>query len=164
MEQFSTWFVDNANAIQIIAAVLSLVAGLIPISGISQNLIWRILGREEPPKVESYSERLSRLTHELTKASVEVDSLLTELAKVASDREHAVQRLESNLTKLEEHEKNLQKRIDDLKSVPVPVAEHFASLIAQGEKRSAWRDYILFGIGVVVSTVIAIVLRLAGLG
>ena len=163
MEQFLAWLAGNTIVFQIIAAILSLLAGYI-----SGNILIRVGERgttkEKPTKVELYSERLSRLTQELTKASSDVDNLLTELAKVAKDREFAVQRLEVNLTSLEEREKKLQKRIDDLKNIPVPVAEHFASLLEQGEKKSAWRDYMLFGMGVVLSTVIAIILRLIGLG
>lgn len=99
----------------------------------------------------------------LTKASSEVDNILAELAQVAGERAKAVQQLEADLTNLEEQEKHLQKRIQDLQEVPIPVAEHFAAMVARGERRSAWRDYILFASGVVVSTVIAIALRLAGL-
>lgn len=129
-----------------------------------QHYIKRALGREDEPKIESYSERLANLMKSLTKASSEVDNILTELAQVSEDRAKTVQELEAELTKLEEQEKQLEKRIQDLREVPIPVAEHFAAMIAPGERRSAWRDYILFGAGVVVSTVVAILLRLVGLG
>jgi septal ring factor EnvC (AmiA/AmiB activator) len=124
----------------------------------------RVLGQKEPPKVESYSEKLASLMKSLTKASAEVDKILAELAQVAGDRHNTVLELEAQLTELEEHERQLQQRIQDLEKVPIPVAEHFAKMIAPGERRSAWRDYTLFAAGVIVSTVIAILLRLAGLG
>ena len=65
---------------------------------------------------------------------------------------------------LENREKQLQESVQALENVPIPVAEHFARLTAVGEKRNAKRDYILFGAGVVVCTVIAIILKLAGIG
>jgi hypothetical protein len=46
-----------------------------------------------------------------------------------------------------------------LEKTPLAVAEHFAKLVAPGEKRSAMRDYLLFGAGVVVSTAIGIVIQ-----
>lgn len=72
--------------------------------------------------------------------------------------------LEANLITLEGREKHLQQRIETLQCVPLPAAEHFAKLLESGEKKSAWRDYMLFGAGVLASTAIAIALKLAGLG
>lgn len=143
--------------------VISLLAGGIASNQLIQRFIRRILGIKESER-ETYSEKLSNLTESLMKASQEVDSVLSELAQVARDREKAVQKLETELAGLETHEKQLKQRIQELENVPIPVAEHFAKLIVKGEKRSAWRDYILFGAGVVVSTVIAIILKLVGLG
>jgi len=149
-------FMQEPFIVAAITMIVSLVGGLFPLTD--------LLIKRKKPSVESYSHKLSQLTENLSKASSEVDSLLNELAQVAADREAAVQKLESELAKLEADEKQLQKRIQDLQNVPVPVAEHFAAIIEQGERRSAWRDYILFGSGVIVSTVIAIVLKLLGLG
>ena len=155
---------------EIVFEVLGLALGLavgVVINLVVINLIPDYIKRlkgEEPPEVESYSERLKNLMQGLTKASSEVDNILAELAQVAGDRAKAVQELEAELAKLEEHQKQLEKRIQDLREVPLPVAEHFAAMVAPGERRSAWRDYTLFAAGVIVSTVIAILLRLAGLG
>jgi hypothetical protein len=98
------------------------------------------------------------------KASKEMDGVLAELASVAKEREKTVGKIEMDLANLQNREKELQERIQHLQNVPLPVAEHFAKLTSSGEKRSARRDYALFGAGVVVSTVIAIALRLLGLG
>jgi uncharacterized protein YlxW (UPF0749 family) len=93
-----------------------------------------------------------------------VDTVLAELSQIAKDRESAVQKIEAELQSLQNREKELQERIKTLQKVPLPVAEHFAQLTASGEKRSARRDYVLFGVGVIVSTVIAILLKVFGLG
>jgi len=108
------------------------------------------------PATQSYSERLTQLTWNLRQASMEVDSVLSELAEVARNRETAVSMLEEQLKDLESKEKTLQQRIEHLKGVPLPVAEYFAKLTEAGERRSARRDYMLFSAGVLVSTVISI--------
>ena len=113
---------------------------------------------------QSYSERLASLTQSLNESTKQVDAVLAELSHVAGEREKTVQTLEANLASLEGREKDLQKRIEDLQKVPIPAVEHFAKLLESGEKRSAWRDYILFGSGVLVSTAIAIGLKFTGLG
>jgi septal ring factor EnvC (AmiA/AmiB activator) len=142
-----------------ISLVISLLSGLLPLI---QNFLAKKVSGEA--KLESYSEKLERLTRALLQSSEDMDKLLAELATVARDRATAVERLESDLQKLEDHEQQLKRKVEDLQAVPIPVAEHFAALMAKGERRSAWRDYILFGLGVVVSTIIAVLLRAFNLG
>ena len=137
-----------------LGAVASLAAGGIASSELIQNFIRALLGRQTPAK--PYSERLAELTENLTKASREVDAVLLELAKVAKDRAEAVKQIESELAAMEGREKELKERIEVLERTPLAVAEHFAKLVAPSERRSAMRDYALFGAGVVVSTVIGI--------
>ena len=131
---------------------------MVALSEFIQKLVPHIFGiRKEPEK--SYSKRLAQLTASLTKASRDVDSLLSELAQVARSREGAVQKLETDLVTLETREKELKGKIDALESTPLPVAEHFAKLLDSGEKRRARRDYMLFGAGVLVTTMIAIIIQ-----
>src|SRR5262245_21251936 len=109
---------------------------------------------------KSYSERLAELTESLTKASREVDNVLEELAAVAKGRAQAVEQLKADLDSMQGREKELKQRIETLERTPVAVAEHFAALVKPGERRSAKRDYLLFGSGVVVSTAVGIVIQL----
>lgn len=141
----------------LVSVVLSLLGGLLP-------FLERLVRRQFRANEESYAEKLSRLTSGLVKASSEVDGLLKELAVVAKQRAEAAEQLDGELKRLEAHEQELKKNVAELRAVPIPVAEHFAALVSKGERRSAWRDYILFGAGVVVSTLVAIILKLAGLG
>jgi len=143
----------TAIAAGIIAAIIGIVFEVV---------ISRRLGKKESG--ETYSQKLSRLTESLLKSSSEVDDVLAELSQTASEREKAVCKFESELRVLENREKELQERVRTLENVPIPVAERFAELTAVGEQKSAWRDYILFGAGVVVSTVVAIILNIVGLG
>ena len=103
---------------------------------------------------------MKKLSAELARSSEEVDKTLEEMEMVSRVREEALKSLEAKLSELAEREKDMQTRIDSLKSVPLPAAEYFLEMTEKSEKRSAARDYILFGAGVVVSTVIAIVLKL----
>ena len=145
--------------ISFVSGLLSVIAGGVVSSDVIRKLVLKALGKEPAPK--TYAERLSDLTTSLTKASSEVDAVLDEMNHVAREREKSVRELESGLTELERREKELKEKITVLQNVPIPVAEHFAKLVEPSEKRSARRDYLLFISGVVVTTIIAIVLRMA---
>jgi septal ring factor EnvC (AmiA/AmiB activator) len=114
-------------------------------------------GGEKSP---SYSEKLSALTTNLTQASREVDTILHELTEVSQERAEAVRQLEAELEKLEAAEKEQKQRIEELKQVPIPAVEHLLETMKPSEQRSERRDYLLFGAGVVVSTVVSIILSL----
>lgn len=144
----------------IISAIATLIAGGLVSTKLIRTLLQRFFGIQQAPS-QSYTEKLTELTQSLTKSSAEVDAVLSELAKVARERENAVQRLENELQNLERREKELQEKIETLEQVPIPVAEHFANLVESGEKRGARRDYILFGAGVVVTTIVAIIIQIA---
>jgi uncharacterized protein YhaN len=141
----------------IVASVVSLLGAGLASTQLIQQLFRPLLKRKAPQK--PYSERLTELTENLSKASREVDAVLLELAEVAKDRAAAVQQLETDLATMEGREKELKERIDALEKTPLAVAEHFARLVAPGEKRSAMRDYLLFGAGVVVSTAISVAIQ-----
>jgi len=141
----------------LIGALVSLLAGGIASSEVIRKLIRYILGKQPPPK--TYSERLSELTSSLTTASSQVDSVLQELSLVAREKEDTVKKLEAGLEKLEERERDLKQKIKALQKVPLPVAEHFAKLVEPSERKSARRDYILFGAGVLVATIITLLLQ-----
>jgi hypothetical protein len=118
----------------------------------------------KPKQVFPYGKKLAELTSNLVNASEEVDRVLTEISAVATNREDTIKKLELNLSSLEKKETDLKQKIKTLEKLPIPVAEHFTKLMESGEKRSARRDYLLFGAGVAVSTMIAIVLKISGVG
>lgn len=144
--------------ITVIAGLLGLFTAVVASSGLVRSVLYRVLGKPEPKK--TYAVRLSELTQSLTNASAEVDSILAELSRVAKEKQSSVKQLEQGLSNLEKQEDELKDRIAALENVPIPVAEHFAKLIESGEHRSAKRDYVLFGAGVLVTTLIAIIIRL----
>ena len=154
----------NELIVSVIAALLSLLLGVVqnilPVEVINAK-IRELLGLPEK-RTKSYEERIRELTESLASASSEVDRILYEMAHVARERQSAVLALEQDLSELSKREKELQERIENLEKVPIPAAQYFAELVEKGERRSAWRDYMLFGLGVLVSTAISIALRLLG--
>jgi len=146
--------------------ILDLVSGAVAalVMAILTEFVQRIVRRRRRRGTteKTYSERLAELTENLTRASREVDAVLTEFAGVAKERSRAVQQLETDLMAMSGRERELKERIEVLEKTPLPVAEHFARLVAPGERRSAVRDYMLFGAGVVVSTLIGIAIQVFG--
>ena len=139
-------------ASSLIASVLFYLAG---------RIVRRLRSRRSgEPLSSSYAERLAKLTDTLRSSSKEVDETLRELASVATERSAAAQKLEQELAQLSVREKEIQARIAALQNVPLPVAEHFAALTSAGEKRSARRDYLLFALGVLASTVVSLLMLL----
>src|SRR5687768_9830072 len=84
---------DVQILVSLIAAIASLIVGIagnVFNETLASTSLGRLLGGREKRQEESYSERMSRLTQNLTTASQEVDSVLAELAQVMADREKAV--------------------------------------------------------------------------
>lgn len=148
----------------IITTLVSLIGGGLAINAATEKvvrkLVYRVFGRKEPEP--SYAERLNTLSENIRKSFNEMDTMLAELAGVTREKKLAMERVEQEVVNLQNQERELQERIEHLQNLPLPVAEHFANLTLVGEKRSARRDYVLFGTGVIVSTLIAIGLRLLG--
>jgi hypothetical protein len=125
-------------------------------STVGQALL-KALGFDEQP------DSPATLFAELGEASKKMDAIVSRIQEYTRARETAVTKLESELGVLTEQEMELRKRIEGLQRVPLPAAEYFVSLISKGEKNSAWRDYILFTAGVIVSALVGIVLKHLGL-
>ncbi len=140
----------------IMAASTSIVAGM---SALHLYDLFRHVNAKNKIPPESFGDRLEKLTSGLRSASRQVDSVLGEIAQVAKDREETVQKLESDLAMLKDREKELKGNIDALEKTPLPAAEYFARLLESKEKRSAKRDYFLFGAGVITSAVVTIIIQ-----
>ena len=149
--------------VSLLSAIGSLLLGGVATSTFFRRYIEQ-LHKKSQESSETFGTRLSKLTQNLSKASKDVDEIMSEIAEIAKQRELSVKKLESDFSILQERERSLKERIESLEKVPMPAVEYFAKLIEAGEKRNAWRDYILFGAGVLVSTIIAIILKLSGVG
>lgn len=103
------------------------------------------------------------LFKELAEASRQMDIVVSRIQRYTAQRESAVQDLESQLSQLTAQEGELREKIRNLQAVPLPAAEYFARLVDKGERRRAKRDYALFTAGVIVSVIVAIILKHFGL-
>ncbi|HZW94646.1 MAG TPA: hypothetical protein VFF64_16975 [Candidatus Eremiobacteraceae bacterium] len=102
------------------------------------------------------------LFKELSVASQKMDEVVKQIQEYTQGRELAVAKLESQLGVLSQQEQEMKERIQGLQNVPLVAAEYFAQLVNKGEKRSALRDYVLFLMGVVVTSGVEVVLRKMG--
>jgi septal ring factor EnvC (AmiA/AmiB activator) len=109
---------------------------------------------------ESYNLKLKQLTSNLETASKEVDKIIIELTNHIESKEKHLNTLENELNKMSSKEIELKQKIEALQKTPIIVADHFAKLVEQGENRSKRRDYLLFGAGVLVTTIISLLLKI----
>jgi uncharacterized phage infection (PIP) family protein YhgE len=147
----------SETLLSILSALVSILMGGLASYGLE---IVRNISKKANQHSTSYSEKMETLTRKLVDASSEVDRVLSEMSEMSLQRENAISEYESKLKDLKEKHKHLEGKVEILGKVPVPAIEYFVSELEKGEKRSAWRDYVLFGLGVVVSTVITIALKL----
>jgi len=103
------------------------------------------------------------LFQQLNDAAKNMDAVISQIQEYTTQRQSEVSRLEAQLSTLAREEGQLRETIKNLQGVPLPAAEYFATLVNKGEKSSAKRDYLLFTAGVVVSVIVAIVLKHFGL-
>jgi hypothetical protein len=102
------------------------------------------------------------LFKELSAASQKMDVIVKQIQEYTQRREQAVAELESQLGVLSQQEQEMKQRIQGLQNVPLAAAEYFAQLVDKRERRSALRDYVLFLIGVVVTSGVEVLLRKMG--
>jgi len=143
--------------ISLLAGLLSMAAGSVLSTPSLEKLLRRLFKIPQRTPSQTYAQRLAGLTESLRKSSQDVDAIVQELSSVAQEREAAVRKLEGDLGTLAAREQELQKRVNELQNLPLSVAEQFAALTTVSEKRSARRDYVLFGFGVLVSTLLSII-------
>jgi hypothetical protein len=117
----------------------------------------KILGVRPPTPHE-------KLFADLEKTSAEMDRIVREIEAFTLDRKASMARIEQDLGKLSQREEELKQKIVTLEKVPLPAVEAFGKILREGEKKSAYRDYLLFLGGVVASVIVAIVLKKLGYG
>lgn len=167
---------DMVFSVQILAVLLSaLVGAVIPLmkelvrdlrkKGKAQEFFASSFGKAvlKALDLDKPKDTPETLFKDLSEASSKMDGIVARIQEYTKGREQSVTKLESQLGLLTQQEEELRKRIEGLKQVPLPAAEYFATLVNKGEKSSAFRDYILFTAGVVVSAVVAVLLKHFGL-
>jgi hypothetical protein len=111
----------------------------------------------------SYSDKLQLLLQRLKNTSDDVDEIIAEYAQICHAQVLTVERLNENIEKLKITEKEYTEKIEDLKNLPLPVIDHLLKQLEPSERRSMWRDIMLFILGLIISPIIAYVLKSLGI-
>ena len=142
--------------------VLTILSGIISIlTGAIAIFARQKLSRQEEKRNNpiSYRERITKTLDTLKKASEEMEIATVEFNSIMKEKQSTIDDLEGKLSVLSSKETELTSRIETLQNVPIEVLKHFEEILNRGNKRSAYRDYLLFGAGVVVSIIVAIILK-----
>jgi cytochrome c-type biogenesis protein CcmH/NrfG len=148
-----------ADLVGLLATILAPV-----IASLAAALGWYVSQPRRSPDVDitgNYSERLGAAMQQLVAESSRFDEVLREVTQLAIERERDVARASERVEALATQEAQTKARIDELSRVSVPAAEYFVEVVRQSEKNASRRDFALFLAGAVVTTIIAVVLRLA---
>jgi len=151
--------------------IVAIAAGLISVlvAVITQLIYYyslrrkRAARREVPP-----GERIQQSISKLSSASQEIDVIIQNIVKDIKNRQTALEELKARHQTLLQEEGELSKRVEMLKDLPLEVAKYFQQIseqtLQQVEKRRARRDIVMFIFGILVTTAIAILLRVFGVG
>lgn len=146
----------------IITAILniigSLIVGLIGFALVDARAIRR--RRWEAEFGTSYQDQISQLSNRLRSISDEAARIMAEMSIIMEERAFSVSSPETELENLSKKETELRDKLEALENVPIEAVDHFTALVEARERRSALRDYILFALGVLVSTVGAVAIAL----
>jgi len=138
----------SAQQSQLIAAlaVAMLIAWLV--AKVFVGSVWR------KPRPKAFAARANDIARNLVQISAEADALLEEMGSVINTSDAAVKQYERQLAELAAREEEISSRIDALNRVSIPAAQHFAHLYEKAERRSAWRDYALNGLQILLALVL----------
>ena len=155
MEQFWTSLYQSGY--------LSLILGiLVPVIG--AGIVFLVTrarrnnSRGSKQDMASYPERVKQLSADLARASSEVEHVLEEVAIVSRSRTEAFANLELHVKELARYEQDLQSRVETLKNISIPPAEYYLEA-HERPKTNPQREYLLFGLGAIVSAAITLLLK-----
>jgi septal ring factor EnvC (AmiA/AmiB activator) len=115
--------------------------------------------RKEVPPGERFQESISKLSS----ASQEINMIIQDIVQDIDKRQSALEQLKERHQVLSQEEQELSKKVKMLKDVPLEVANYFQQIsqetIQQVERKRARRDVVMFILGILVTTVVAILLR-----
>lgn len=145
---------------QLLIIIIGLIIILIGLLGGSGALLLK--NRTKPKK--SYSELIAQLSKNLSLTSKQIEVTILEINQVIQERERALRLLQEQLAILEKEERETRERIEELKNLPNSAVQHLLKTLEPSERASARRDYILFGLGLILGPLIGAVLSLIGFG
>jgi myosin heavy subunit len=142
-----------------IAAAISIVPALI-LQLIRHYLLRKKRAeRKEVPPGERFQESISKLSS----VSQEINMIIQDIVRDINKRQSALEQLKQRHQTLSQEEQELSKKVKMLKDVPIEVANYFQQIsqetLQQVEKKRARRDVVMFVLGILVTTVVAILLK-----
>jgi hypothetical protein len=75
------------------------------------------------------------------------------------EKEKNIDLLEKRLSELSTEEISLKTKVETLQKVPLEAITHFEEIMNKGDKRSAYRDYLLFIMGAILSIIVTLILK-----
>ncbi|KQS89189.1 hypothetical protein [Chryseobacterium sp. Leaf394] len=108
---------------------------------------------------KSYKQRFSETISTLDKAFLEVEKATNEFNELMKEKQRGIEFLEQRLETLSGEEQQLKEKVETLQKVPIEAVPYFEEMMSRGEKRSEYRDYILFVSGITVSIIITLILK-----
>lgn len=82
---------------------------------------------------------------------------------LAKERDRQTEILQKQIGSLTKKKEKLQDKIKQLEKVPLSVMEHFVDVMEKGERKSVWRDYTFFILGIIVPLMINVIRYYLGL-
>jgi hypothetical protein len=145
----------------IIAAIMAIIAQFISYYSIRKK---RAVSREFAVRGGlPLGKRILQSISKLSSASQEIDLIIRDIIRDIKDRQTILEELKARHQTLSQEEAELSKRVETLKDLPLEVAKYFQQIseeiLQQVEKKRARRDSLMFVLGILVTTVIAILLR-----
>lgn len=149
-------------ALSIGALIKILIENVKPfISKIANKYTWlnKIFELEQ---AETFEKRMGNSIQNLRKASADIDVVLAEINKIYEEKESSINLLEDSLLELQSRESILKEKVEALEKIPIESVKHLEKILDKGDKKSAYRDYFLFALGVIFSVAVTIVLKKLG--
>ena len=150
------------DTVVILTGIISLIVALIAqVTTLYSLRKKRAAGREVTP-----GERIQQSISKLSSSSQEIDAIIKDIVQDIKRRQTVLEELKASHHTLSQEEAELSKRVEVLKDLPLEVAKYFQQIseqtLQQMEKKRAGRDTLMFVLGIVVTTVIAILLGVFG--
>jgi len=159
MRTILDFFTNNSFVIAgLISAIASILVGLLPF--VRSFLVNRIQSQIKEKPIITYRERLNNTLEALKKNSLEMEKATEEINSIMKEKLTTIDKLEDKLVELSGKETELTSKIEQLQNTPVEVLNHFEKMLEKANKRSAYRDYILFCLGAVISAIVTIIVTI----
>ena len=109
---------------------------------------------------DDFKNKINNSLALLKKSTAEIDSVINEVTLISKEKQKAIELLENQLKDLSVQESDLKKKIETLESTPIDSIKYFEEILNKNNKRDKKRDYMLFALGVLITTIVGIIINL----